>query len=64
MLTLCSQDMSKQGASSADWAATVSEIVGGKAGGKAPTSVGNGTQPEKVDEALAAASRYLEKLKL
>jgi len=35
--------------------------VGGKAGGKGATSTGNGTKPEKVDEAVEAARRYLEK---
>ena len=44
-----------------EWSSTVSSIVGGKAGGKEPTSIGNGTQPEKVDEALKAATKYLEK---
>ena len=33
-------------------------VVGGKAGGKGATSVGNGTNAEKVDEGLALAQRY------
>lgn len=48
----------------ADWSASVSKLVGGKAGGKAPTAIGNGTDTSKVDEALAAATEYLEKFKL
>ena len=56
--------MSKQGASAAEWANAVSGIVGGKAGGKGPTSIGNGTEPAKVDEAVEAARKYLEKFKL
>jgi len=47
-----------------DWAATVGKVVGGKAGGKHPTAVGNGTEITKVDEALEAAMQYLEKFKL
>ncbi|KKY25989.1 putative alanyl-trna synthetase [Phaeomoniella chlamydospora] len=54
----------KAGASPSSWAATVSAIVGGKAGGKSPTAIGNGTQVDKVDEALKAARSYLEKLGL
>ena len=42
----------------------VSEIVGGKAGGKAPISLGNGTNVDKVDEGVEAATNYLEKLHL
>ena len=42
----------------------ISDIVGGKAGGKEPTSLGNGTHPEKVDEAVEAARKYLEKFEL
>lgn len=58
------QKVSKQGASATEWANTVSSIVGGKAGGKGATSIGNGTQPGKVDEAVEAATRYLEKYTL
>ena len=50
--------------SSSDWAKTVSDLVGGKAGGKAPTAIGNGTDTSKADEALKAATEYLEKFKL
>ncbi|KAF7511473.1 Alanine--tRNA ligase [Endocarpon pusillum] len=55
---------SKAGASSSEWASTVSGVVGGKAGGKAPTSIGNGTNVDKLDEALTAASDYLAKLQI
>ncbi|KAI4200754.1 MAG: hypothetical protein LQ346_002312 [Caloplaca aetnensis] len=58
------EKVSKQGASATEWANTVSSIVGGKAGGKGATSIGNGTQPGKVDEAVEAATRYLEKYTL
>ncbi|KAF7593892.1 Alanine--tRNA ligase [Aspergillus hancockii] len=59
-----SKAMSDQGASASDWAAVVSTIVGGKAGGKGPTSIGNGTNPDKTEEAIALASNYLSKFKL
>lgn len=59
-----SDEASKAGASAAEWASTISGVVGGKAGGKAPTSIGNGTSPEKVDEAVSAAEEYLRKLHL
>jgi len=39
-------------------------VVGGAAGGKGATSVGNGTNPEKVDEAVEAATKYLEQFHL
>ena len=58
------QAAQKAGAQSAAWASTVSAIVGGKAGGKAPTAIGNGTSPDKVDQALKAAEDYLTKFKL
>ncbi|KAL8680327.1 MAG: hypothetical protein Q9186_003448, partial [Xanthomendoza sp. 1 TL-2023] len=58
------QEASKQGASATDWATVVSQVVGGKAGGKGATCIGNGTEPHKVDEAIEAATKYLEKFKL
>ena len=58
------QSGAKAGVSSSDWAATVSSLVGGKAGGKAPVAIGNGTNVSKVDEALQAATEYLDKFKL
>ena len=48
----------------AEWTNEVSGIVGGKAGGKGATSLGNGTKPEKVDEAVEAARKFLEKFEL
>ncbi|CAL5868835.1 uncharacterized protein PFLUO_LOCUS3062 [Penicillium psychrofluorescens] len=59
-----SKELSDRGASASDWAAAVSSAVGGKAGGKGPTSIGNGTNPDKVDEAISLASDYLSKFKL
>lgn len=64
ILTGKKQEASKKGASASDWATVVSAVVGGKAGGKGSTSIGNGTNVEKVDEALEAATKYLENFDL
>lgn len=56
--------MKSKGASASAWANTVVKAVGGKAGGKEPTSIGNGTNVDKVDEGLALAQRYLEQFHL
>ncbi|KAE8348240.1 alanyl-tRNA synthetase, cytoplasmic [Aspergillus coremiiformis] len=56
--------LSDQGASASEWAAIVSTAIGGRAGGKGPTSIGNGTSPDKTEEAIALASDYLAKFKL
>ena len=42
----------------------VSGVIGGKAGGKAPTAIGQGTEAKKLDEAMAEATKYLENFKL
>ncbi|KAL6715819.1 Alanine--tRNA ligase [Lecanora helva] len=59
-----SEGANKQGLSAAEWAKAVSGVVGGAAGGKGSTSVGNGTEAGKVDEGLEAAMKYLEKFHL
>jgi alanyl-tRNA synthetase len=56
--------MSDQGASASEWATAVSRAVGGKAGGKGPTSIGNGINPDKVDDAITLATEYLSSFKL
>jgi len=64
LLTNPVQEANKKGASASDWANAVSGVVGGKAGGKAPTSIGSGTNVDKVDQAVAVATKYLEGLHL
>ncbi|KAJ0420995.1 tRNA synthetases class II (A)-domain-containing protein [Aspergillus carlsbadensis] len=59
-----SKTMSDQGASASEWATAVSRAVGGKAGGKGPTSIGNGINPDKVDDAITLATEYLGSFKL
>ncbi|KAL3455547.1 tRNA synthetases class II (A)-domain-containing protein [Aspergillus heterothallicus] len=56
--------MSDKGASASEWATAVSRAVGGKAGGKGPTSIGNGINPDKVDDAITLATEYLSSFKL
>ncbi|EQL02007.1 alanyl-tRNA synthetase [Ophiocordyceps sinensis CO18] len=57
--------LSSQGVTAEQWAASVSEVVGGRSGGKEPSRQGQGTQPEKIDEGVETATKWLqEKLKL
>ena len=59
-----SKGANKQGLSASEWATAVAGVVGGAAGGKGSTSVGNGTKPEKVDEGVEAATKYLQNFHL
>ena len=59
-----SSDAQAKGADAAKWSNEVAELVGGKAGGKGATSLGQGMNAEKVDEAVEAARKYLEGLSL
>jgi alanyl-tRNA synthetase len=57
--------LSSQGVTAESWAATVSEIIGGRSGGKEPARQGQGTNAEKIDDGVETATRWLnEKLKL
>jgi len=38
----------------------VSNVVGGRSGGKEPTRQGQGTHPDKIDEAVEQARKWLE----
>lgn len=59
------QGLSSQGVTAEKWASAVTEVVGGKSGGKEPTRQGQGTNADKIDEAVAVAEKWLaEKLKL
>lgn len=59
-----SEEAKQKGADAPTWANEVAAIVGGKSGGKGATSLGQGTQAENVDQAVEAATKYLEKLGL
>ncbi|ORY68619.1 tRNA synthetases class II (A)-domain-containing protein [Pseudomassariella vexata] len=57
--------VASSGVTAETWSAAVSEIVGGKSGGKEPTRQGQGNNADKIDEAVEAARKWLEeKLKL
>jgi alanyl-tRNA synthetase len=47
-----------------EWTTQVSEVVGGKTGGKGTTSVGSGTNGNKLDEGAVIAADYLKKLRI
>lgn len=53
------QDLASKGISAEKWSSTVAEVIGGKAGGKDPTRQGAGTKPEKIEEAVKTAEKWL-----
>ncbi|KAG6026879.1 hypothetical protein E4U41_001137 [Claviceps citrina] len=53
-------DLSSKGITAEQWSTAVSDIVGGRSGGKEPTRQGQGTRPERMDEAVEQARRWLE----
>ncbi|KAF2132534.1 alanyl-tRNA synthetase-like protein [Dothidotthia symphoricarpi CBS 119687] len=60
------EDLKAKGADGPKWAAAVTPIIGGKAGGKpgAPTAIGQGTNAEKVDDGVEEARKWIEGLSL
>ncbi|KAI1375442.1 tRNA synthetases class II (A)-domain-containing protein [Hypoxylon crocopeplum] len=57
--------LASQGVTAEKWATAVTEVVGGKSGGKEPTRQGQGTNADKIEEAVAIAEKWLaEKLKI
>jgi alanyl-tRNA synthetase len=57
--------LSSQGVTAEQWASTVSDVVGGRSGGKEPARQGHGTKPEAIDDGVETATKWLnEKLKL
>jgi len=42
------------------WSAAVSEVVGGKSGGKEPTRQGQGNKPENLEEAVEVATSWFK----
>lgn len=57
-----SQEHESKGLVASEWAARVTEMVGGKAGGKGATCVGSGIDAGKVDLGVEAAMDHLKKL--
>lgn len=59
-----SADAQGKGADASTWANEVAGVVGGKAGGKGATCLGQGTNTAKVDDAVEVARKYLLGLSL
>ncbi|KAL2122835.1 hypothetical protein VTJ04DRAFT_3290 [Mycothermus thermophilus] len=56
--------LSSKGITAEQWTAAVTEVIGGKTGGKEPSRQGAGADPSKLDEAVARAEQWLvEKMK-
>jgi alanyl-tRNA synthetase len=58
------QQHNSKGVVASEWASEVAKTVGGKAGGKGPTSLGSGTNADKVDDGVEAARHFLEKFQI
>ncbi|KAH6845333.1 tRNA synthetases class II (A)-domain-containing protein [Chaetomium sp. MPI-CAGE-AT-0009] len=52
-------DLSSKGVTAEQWTAAVTEVIGGKTGGKEPSRQGAGAEPAKLDEAVARAEQWL-----
>jgi alanyl-tRNA synthetase len=56
--------LSSKGVTAEQWTAAVTEVIGGKTGGKEPSRQGAGAEPAKLDDAVAKAEQWLtEKMK-
>ncbi|KAK5992761.1 Alanine--tRNA ligase [Cladobotryum mycophilum] len=57
--------LSSQGVTAEKWAASVSDVIGGRSGGKEPTRQGQGSKPESIDDGVETATKWLkEKLNI
>ncbi|KAK0630168.1 tRNA synthetases class II (A)-domain-containing protein [Bombardia bombarda] len=56
--------LSSKGVTAEQWTAAVSQVIGGKTGGKEPSRQGQAADPAKLEEAVATAEKWLlEKMK-
>ncbi|KAL2270065.1 hypothetical protein VTJ83DRAFT_2249 [Remersonia thermophila] len=56
--------LSSKGITAEQWTAAVTEVIGGKTGGKEPSRQGAGADPTRLEEAVAKAEQWLvEKMK-
>jgi alanyl-tRNA synthetase len=56
--------LSSKGITAEHWTAAVTQVIGGKTGGKEPSRQGAGAEPAKLEEAVAKAEEWLtEKMK-
>ncbi|PKS09948.1 hypothetical protein jhhlp_004571 [Lomentospora prolificans] len=57
--------LASKGVTAEGWATSVTDVIGGRAGGKEPTRQGQGSKPELIEDAVSTATKWLEeKLKL
>ncbi|EAU91282.2 tRNA synthetase class II [Coprinopsis cinerea okayama7 len=54
-------NLKAQGVDARQWAAKVTDLIGGKAGGKEESAQGVGSEASKLQEAIAAARQHVEK---
>ena len=59
LLASCGRDAVGRGVKAGDIIKAVAPIVGGKGGGKPDSAMGGGTEPDKLQEALAAAKKLI-----
>jgi alanyl-tRNA synthetase len=58
------QHLASQGITAEHWTNAVSQVIGGKTGGREPSRQGAGAEPAKLDEAVTKAEDWLaEKVK-
>jgi alanyl-tRNA synthetase len=55
------QHLSSKGVTAEEWTKAVSEVIGGRTGGKEPTRQGAGAEPAKLEEAVEEAEKWLLK---
>ena len=58
-LAVCGKEAVKAGVKAGEIIKTVTALCGGKGGGKPDSAMGGGTEPAKLDEALAAVERFV-----
>jgi alanyl-tRNA synthetase len=58
------QHLASKGITAEQWTAAVTEVIGGKTGGKEPSRQGAASEPHKLEEGVAKAEEWLlEKMK-
>ena len=60
MVAGISNELTEQGLSAGKWVSEIAPLVGGKGGGHADLAQAGGKQPEKIKEALIAATDYIK----
>jgi alanyl-tRNA synthetase len=64
MMLIELQHLSSKGVTAEQWTAAVTQVIGGKTGGKEPSRQGAGSDPSKLEDAVKTAEEWLlEKVK-